>query len=203
MSDCPVFNAFIGVEAVWDEIYRLTDEIPDAFKQHGLFLSDRKEESHDAGHTYTRMGFSYEMRGRISKRRSPRQLLFLFDLWRPAPPTSWPHAQEALLTIAYAVSAKADEDWDAEYIVIGTDGRLADDDMHKGCVPHAGGRLLEWKEDREEWHERAWLFSVPLTRIDGPVAFQREVVEPVIALLLNGTDPAEALKGTHAIRFNT
>ena len=87
--------------------------------------------------------------------------------------------------------------------MVGGDGRLSDPYASKVCVPHADGRLLEWEADAKTWHERAWLFSIPLIWINGPGAFQREIVEPIIALLTREAEPEKAMQETHAVRFCT
>jgi hypothetical protein len=196
-----VFSVFAGAEAVWEEISRLTEEIPQAFSQYGLTLTGGKESRLKEGWSSSRTAYSYEVTSRISRQRTPRQLIFLFDLWRPPAHTQWEHAEEALLTVAYTPSARAP--WGIGDIVVGGDGRLAEEYSRQKLLPYADSRLLDWVDDSGTWYERSWLFSVPLMKIDSPAAFQKEITEPVIAILLKGAEPAEALEKTHAIRFRT
>lgn len=203
MTTCPIFRIYSGAEAVTDEIKRLVAEIPQAFAQHGLTLSDsEKSYSKVAGQSYvTQQAHSFKVTGRISRQRIPRQLIFVFDLWRRASAGSWSHSEDALLTVGY--EPKADNGWSLSQLVVGGDGRLSDPYASEMCVLHADGRLLEWEAGAKTWHERAWLFSIPLMKINGPDAFQREIVEPVIALLMKEAEPEEAIQETHAVRFRT
>ncbi|RKK04683.1 hypothetical protein EBE87_23085 [Pseudoroseomonas wenyumeiae] len=199
MANCPIFHIYSGAEAVADEIKRLVAEIPQAFAQYDLKLFDRSYEKATAQTYVTQEAYSFKVTGPISRQRNPRQLIFAFDLWRPAGAESWPHAQDALLTVAY--EPRASQPWELSHMVVGKDGRLTDPDALENCVSFADGRLLEWVNGPKIWHERAWLFSVPLMRINGPDAFQKEIVEPIIALLMKGAEPSDAFEGTQAVQF--
>jgi len=80
-------------------------------------------------------------------------------------------------------------------------GRLLSEETFGHCKEHANGRLLEWTGDGMSWSSKAWIFSVPLSSVDGKEAFLREVVTPVVALVKLDAQPEAALEGTSAIPF--
>lgn len=200
MFSCPIFNAFGAVESVWTEISTLVEEVPAAFAPN--FVVTRKAKAEKAvgdDWSCSRTGYSFEVTGAVERQRKPSQFLLMFDLWRPPIASSWLAGQEALLTFAYA--PRLDEGWDASQVAIGMDGLLLDQESRDACRLEAGDRLLEWPEEEGSWDRRAWLFSVPLMRLDGPAAFLREVVTPVTSIIKGKAAPATELQGLGALIF--
>ena len=199
MADA-IFNAYAAAEAVGAEIDRLVTTLPEAFTPQ-LSLQRVDLESVDNDWVNSRLGYHFELRGAVARQRLPGQLLLAFDLYRPHERSEWPHARASLLTCAYA--PKLEDGWDLDDVLIGMDGRLLSSETFLGCSQHADRRLLEWGRGMTDWNRRAWLFTVPLLAIGGHEALQRELVNPILDLLLSNVTPEQALEETCAVRFSS
>lgn len=197
MTIDPIFNAFATAEIVLAEISRLVIALPGGFSP-DLTLEYWKVAHSDGDGPNSRTSYHFKVSKVIKRQRSPRQLLFVFDLARPEIPSSWVHARRAFLTCAYAPNF--DYGWEVEHVVIGMDGRPISEES-RDCTSHADGRLLEWENSDQPWPQRSWFFSVPLMAIDGHDALRKEVVDPIKNLLLHNQSPDDVLSGGSSIRY--
>lgn len=107
------------------------------------------------------------------------------------------HAEISLLTCCFIAGKRITEEiYDVDYLKYTSDGWP----VYSGdLVRHAGGRLLEHPSETlssTNWHERSWLFTVPLEAIQTPQDFRSQVSEPFWAVLSGY--PEEAFKGDSA-----
>ncbi len=200
MTDCRIFQIMSNVETLWDEVYRLAGHVPEAFAAPKISVKEyKKEEPIEECNSCNRIAFHFEVHGVVGRQRKPSQFVLMFDLWRQETSTTWPHAKQAFLTFAY--EPRFDEGWEANQLAIDANGRIKDEESREACSLQAEDRLLEWVYGKRQWQERAWFFSIPVLKLDGPASFEREIVTPVELLLKHNKQPAAALAGTSAIAF--
>src|SRR5215208_5446334 len=210
---CPIFRVFAAALQVGDEIDALVAEIGHQLrKENGCFSIegspewDVKEDGTDWSYRAATIHFGLSIRrvGGRGRRKRDRYLTLRFDLFREAsqPASSWPHAQKALLVVAFEPYAGRASRWGHSHLAVSAIGRPHDAAVITECECLSGGRLLEWSESRQSsrWSERSWFFAVPLSSLKSPDDVSRNVVKPVAALL-GDKKPEQALSGTDAVTW--
>ncbi|MGJ4890265.1 hypothetical protein ACQR1Y_18840 [Bradyrhizobium sp. HKCCYLRH3099] len=111
------------------------------------------------------------------------RVILCTDLYRDRAPLvqreKLAHAEMSLLTCCFIAGRQVSEEtYDVDYLKFTSDGWP----IYSGSfVRHAGGRLLEHPTEGKSathWHERSWLFTVPLEAIQLPQDFRSQVSEP-------------------------
>ena len=217
MTRCPIFQTFRAAKLVSSELNSLWEEIPKRLKNEAPDLFNKAlNEDEDDIITEETTGWAYlgatclvpvSLREKGARGRArDRKLSLRYDLYRELSDDHpvWKHASDALLVIGYWPSK--DEYWGNEEMVVTAGGRLKDEAAWKGCKTNrqADGRLLEWAEIAEgkNWSQRSWIFAVPIRSIRDPDSVGKQIVEPVINLLVKDKDPKVALSGTEAVTWS-
>jgi hypothetical protein len=209
MSICPIFSTFLAASKVDTEIDALVDEFVSQFQasdKHDRFSigkpawDDAKPDNFFHSYRYSTGHFALKRRG---KRGAPRSssLSLHFDLVRNVPEHTpkWPHARDALIVIAYDASG---EGWKSDELCVGSIGRLEDADVWGKLKSFADKKILRWEGSvkTQDWHERAWIFAVPLRVIKSSDVVRQELVAPLMSLL-SGGKPDDVLKNSQAISW--
>ena len=140
-------------------------------------------------------------------RSKPRHLSIRFDLYREIAddePPIWEQASEALIVIGF--SPLKDNPWPQYMMVVTRDGRLRDQEAWEACRTnrYADGKLLEWAEvaQGKNWAQRGWIFALPLRSFKDPESVDKQLIQPVLRLLVKNDDPDVSLAGTAAIKWS-
>ena len=140
-------------------------------------------------------------------RSKPRHLSIRFDLYREIAddePPIWEQASEALIVIGF--SPLKDNPWPNYMMVVTRDGRLRDQGAWEACRTnrYADGKLLEWAEvaQGKNWAQRGWIFALPLRSFKDPESVDKQLIQPVLRLLVKNDDPDVSLAGTAAIKWS-
>lgn len=193
---CGIYQSFRVVRDIESELDRLIEDLPSAFDEMEIEYDDYDEGPKSWAPEASTLLFNIAKAR--PRRRRPGELALHFDFVRTdVPGSTWPHAQQALAVVAYALDR--DDGWTYDFLRVTGDGRPGFD-AEGSLTPFAGGRLLAIPSDPPgAWCEAEWLYAVPLLSLHSPEALAVEVARPVTAMLKKGMDPDAALSGTSAI----
>jgi hypothetical protein len=217
MTACPIFQTFEAAKRVSAELEQLVDDIVVRFRnaEPHLFKDATDYEWDDC---LTEEEFSWvQLGGALTipvavKDKGTRgkakacHLSIRFDVYREIAddePPVWEQAAEALMVIGYS---PVKDPWENYFMVVTRDGRLRDKDAWEACRTnrHAEGKLLEWAEvaQGKKWAQRGWIFALPLRSFKDPESVDKQLIQPVLRLLVKNDDPDVSLAGTAAIKWS-
>jgi hypothetical protein len=63
---------------------------------------------------------------------------------------------------------------------------------------------LEWAKAAQgkNWAQRGWIFALPLRSFKDPVSVDKQLIQPVLRLLVKNDNPDVSLAGTAAIKWS-
>jgi hypothetical protein len=217
MTACPIFQTFEAAKRVSIELEQLLADIVARFRhaEPHLFKDAADYEWDDClpeeELSWVQLGGALNIpvavkdKGTRGKPKA-RHLSIRFDVYREIAddePPVWEQAAEALMVIGYS---PVKDPWENYFMVVTRDGRLRDQDAWKACRAnrHAEGRLLEWAEvaQGKKWAQRGWIFALPLRSFKDPESVDKQLIQPVLRLLVKNDDPDVSLAGTAAIKWS-
>lgn len=96
--------------------------------------------------------------------------------------------------------------WSNGFMVVTRDGRLREQEAWEACRTnrHADGKLLEWAKAAQgkNWAQRGWIFALPLRSFKDPESVDKQLIQPVLRLLVKNDNPDMSLAGTAAIKWS-
>ncbi len=140
----------------------------------------------------------------VARQSGPMGMLTVrVELWREVDDRSltWHHAKEPLIYIGFAPNVE-----DYWRTGMSLDYRGLPSPMPDGSEvsppTQTSPCLWLWCNDPDEnsWDKRNWFFVVRLFDIDSRQTIEREIINPVRSLLVEGKDPDVAFDGKKAIR---
>ena len=214
---CPIFQTFEAVKRVSVELDRLLADIVARFRttEPHLFKDAADYEWYDClpaeDLSWVELGGTLTIPVAVKEstrgRSKPHHLSIRFDLYREIAddePPIWEQASEALIVIGF--SPLKDNPWPNYMTVVTRDGRLRDQEAWEACRTnrYADGKLLEWAgiAQGKNWAQRGWIFALPLRSFKDPESVDKQLIQPVLRLLVKNDDPDVSLAGTAAIKWS-
>jgi hypothetical protein len=217
MTDCPIFQTFAAAKRVSVELTQLLDDIVAQFRnaEPHLFKDAADYEWDDylpeEKLIWVELGgaliipVAVKEKGTRGKPKA-RSLSIRFDVYREIAddkPPLWEQASEALMVIGYSPLKNP---WPNGFMVVTRDGRLREQEAWEACRTnrHADGRLLEWAKAAQgkNWAQRGWIFALPLRSFKDPESVDKQLIQPVLRLLVKNDNPDVSLAGTAAIKWS-
>lgn len=186
MIECSIFLAARHTENAWQEADRLADLVVERLTSSRITMKYRGDESHPDDHAGHRTLYRYSIEGLSRRARHPAELCLYLDLARAGEKTDWPWGERAILLVAFGPDS--DDGWNVEHLAFGTDGRISREEHRRYFSPSPCGRLLEWEAQANAemgWAQRPWAFGVELKYLSGPEQVEKQVIQPLLALLKN------------------
>jgi hypothetical protein len=217
MTACPIFQTFAAAKRVSVELKQLLDDIvarfrdaePNLFKDAADYewddcLPDEKLSWVELGGALI-IPVAVREKGTRGKPKA-RSLSIRFDVYRETAddePPLWEQASEALMVIGYSPLKNP---WSNGFMVVTRDGRLREQEAWEACRTnrHADGKLLEWAKAAQgkNWAQRGWIFALPLRSFKDPESVDKQLIQPVLRLLVKNDNPDVSLAGTAAIKWS-